>query len=199
MKQTIINKFNEILKPLTSNSDNISSILNQNTNLKLHDIVYLNEFNYDEFQIFCEVSFQEWEKFLDEHNLIPEYIGNTSRFYLNSKHYDMFNYEYNGKINARNLIKLICQNSGIDLDYIKVDDNGDILNLEEIKFSDGTSSGWEEYFLETCDLNSYYQDLENEVERFFEEFKEIKTGYQYLENFKNNQVSIYKDFFGFAS
>lgn len=197
MKNTILNKFNESLKPLTNQAEEIAQILNQNTNLKLHEIVCLDEFDSNDFELFCEVEFQEWTNFLEQHNLQADYIGRTSSFYLNSKYYDMFNYEYNGKINARNLTKLICQNSGISLDYIKVDDNGIISDLDNIEFCDGTSSTWAEYFLEEYDLDAHIRDLVDEVEKFFEEFNEIKAGYEYLDNFKENQVKLYRASLGF--
>ena len=192
MKNTILNRFNKALEPLTNNAEEISQILNQNTNLKLHEIVCLDEFDSNDFEFFCEVEFQEWTNFLEQHNLQTDYIGRTSSFYLNSKYYDMFNYEYNGKINARNLTKLICQNSGMNLDYIKVDDNGIISDLDNIEFCDGTSATWEEYFLEEHDIDSHVRDLVDEVEKFFEEFNEIKAGYEYLDNFKENQVKLYR-------
>lgn len=192
MKNTILNKFNESLKPLTSKAKEISTVLNNNTNLKLYDIAYLDEFDPNEFEVFCNIEFNNWSEFLEEHNLIAQYIGDTSSFYLNSKYYDMFDYEYNGKINARNLTKLICQNSGISLDYIKVDENGIISDLDNIEFCDGTSATWEEYFLEEHDLDAHIRDLVDEIEKFFEEFNEIKAGYKYLDNFKENQVELYK-------
>lgn len=197
MKKTILDRFNKSLNKVISQSKEISSILNNNTNLKLHKIVCLDEYTPGDFELFCSEKYEEWKEFLEEHHLEATHIGSTSSFYLNAKYYDMFDYEYNGLINSRNLTKLLCQNSGIDVYYIKVDDNGIIVDLKDIKFSDGTSESWSEYFLEKNTLDDFVADLDDEVKRFLEELEEIKAGYKYIEEFKENQVQTYKEFFGF--
>lgn len=194
MKKNILEQFNKSLERLTTQSKELSELLNNSTNLKLYDIVCLDNFEDRKFENFCVTEYENFESFMDEHNLIKQHIGTTSTFYFNSKYYDMYDFEYHGKINPRNLTKLICENSGIDTDYIKVNDKGIIEDLKSVDFADGSSSTWEEYFLDNFTLDDFVRDLDSEVEKFFEEIEEIKLGYDYVNDFKNNQVRLYNEF-----
>ena len=72
-------------------------------------------------------------------------------------------------MDIKKVIYLICEFSGLDTDYIKINNNGIIEELESISFADGSEDSWEEYFLEKYDIEAIYRDLEDEVSKFFEE------------------------------
>lgn len=194
MKKGIIEQLNNVLNKVVLEQEDICETLNNSTNLKLHEIAMLDILDYDVFNNFCLDEYNNWESFLDEHYLEAIYIGRTSTFYLNPKHYNMYTFDYHGQINIKKVILLICEFSGLDTDYIKISDKGLIEDLEDINFTDGSVYTWENYFLEEMSIKVIYSDLKNEVSKFFDELKEVKAGYEYLETFKENQVNIYADY-----
>ena len=193
MKTSILNKFNGALETIRKNSDIYSEILNNSTNLKLYELSRLEDLEESSFNMFCLDNYNVFTEYLDELNLTEVHIGTTSSFYLNSIYFDMYEYHYQGQMNVKKIVYLICEHSGIDTDYIKIEDDGLISDLEDIKLADGSSLSWKEYFLEEHDLQDYVIDLISSVESFTEEINSIRKGYEYIDNFKNNQIELFKE------
>ena len=194
MKNNILENLNKILKEVRVQKENICNTLNNSTNVKLHEVAHLDNLDMDTFNSFCLDEYHNWSEFLKENYLEETHIGNTSTFYLTSPYYDMYKFDYHGQMNIKKVIYLICEFSGLDTDYLKINNDGIIEELESISFADGSEATWEEYFLEKYTIDDIYSDLENEVSNFFEELNNIKQGYEYLENFKKNQISYYNDY-----
>lgn len=192
--QNILEKFNEILSDVTSRKNELEELLNASANLNLEAISSLPNYDENNFFYFCEEEDEIWSEFLHEHGLEVVYIGRTNTFHLNSKHFDMYRNDYHGNITISNLVNLICEYSGMDSDYIKINKDGKIVDLEDVELSDGNIVGWTEYFLKNLTIEDYYNDLELMVSSFLEEIKEIKAGYDYLENSIKTQVERYNDF-----
>lgn len=194
MKKEIIEQLNNILNKVVVEKKDICETLNNSTNLKLYEVAMLDNLDYDIFNDFCLYEYNNWESFLDEHYLEAIYIGRTSTFYLNPKHYNMYEFDYHGQINIKKVILLICEFSGLDTDYMKISNDGLIEDLEDVKYDSGSVYTWKDYFLKDTSIEYIYSDLENEVSKFFNELKEVKAGYEYLETFKENQIKIYTDY-----
>lgn len=194
MKKEIIEQLNNILNKVVVEKKDICETLNNSTNLKLYEVAMLDNLDYDIFNDFCLYEYNNWESFLDEHYLEAIYIGRTSTFYLNPRHYNMYEFDYHGQINIKKVILLICEFSGLDTDYIKISNDGLIEDLEDVKYDSGSVYTWKDYFLKDTSIEYIYSDLENEVSKFFNELKEVKAGYEYLETFKENQIKIYTDY-----
>ena len=196
MKENILRNLNKILEEVRLQKNNICDTLNNSTNVKLHDVARLDNLDMDTFNNFCYDEYENWSNFLKENYLEETHIGRTSTFYLTSPYYDMYKFDYHGQMNIKKVIYLICEYSGLDTDCLKINNEGVIEELENISFVDGSEKTWEEYFLENYTLEDIYRDLESEVSKFFEELDNIKKGYEYLEDFKENQVDIYNDYLG---
>ncbi|MBQ8997231.1 MAG: hypothetical protein IJ086_00900 [Clostridium sp.] len=193
MKTKILNVFNEELKTIRNNATLYSEILNDSKNLKLYDVSCLEELENGDFDLFCEDSYNLFKERLDELHLEETHIGRTSTFYLNPKYFDMYKYDYHGKINPKKIVYLICEYSGLDTDYIEISETGMITDLLDIKFADGSYSTWKDYFLEEHELQSYVDDLKTYSDEFLSEINNIREGYEYIDNFKDNQVEIFKE------
>ena len=193
MKTKILNAFNKELETVRKNSVVYSEMLNDSKNLKLYELSSFEGLEEGDFDLFCLDSYNSFEDYLKELYLEEVHIGRTSTFYLNSTCFDMYKYDYHGKMTPKKIIYLICEYSGIDTDYIEISETGNITDLLDIKFADGSYSSWEKYFLEEHDLDAYISDLITYVNEFLSEIDNIRKGYEYIDNFKNNQIELFKE------
>lgn len=185
----LIEKANEVLNWLVEELENPCY---DYMDLKLHDVSWYmykdmeNDFplcykeeeenNVDYFSWFCEEeydSFIEWckENHID-FNKMCNHIGRTSRFYLHNW------YDSNIDYIIDNIMCNVAPyyNNG----YYRIE-NGIIIDTD-----------YEDYSEETEDELLYL--IENFKKDFEKEAEDIKTVYQYINDFKTNQVEIFKDF-----
>lgn len=193
MKTKILNAFNQKLETIRENSVIYSEILNDSRNLKLYELASFEGLEENDFEGFCMDSYNSFEEYLKELGVEKKYIGRTSTFYLNGHYFDMYKYDYHGQINPKKITYLICEYSGLDTDYITIDDTGLITDLVPVKMSDGSYISWEEYFLKDTDLNSHINDLTYYADTFLSDIDAIRTAYEYIDNFKDNQIEIFKE------
>lgn len=181
-----IEKANAVLKRIV---EDLKSDCFKSMNLKLHDISYYcyknmeNDFplcsenndNFDFFDAFCAFQYDDFMEWCKEHYIdfdkMRYYIGRTSSFYLH-KWYD-------------NNIDYMLYDILNDIDYTLADyftlDNGVIVDTDIADYPN-----------ETIEVLEYViNDFENDYNKLVED---IKLVYNYIADFKDNQVEIFKEF-----
>ena len=160
--------------------------------LKLHDVSYyicekldkIEGLDYREynnlychiFELFCEENYNMFEEDEKNYNIKRVYLGHTSSFYIESNYHDIINYYYPS--NYREEYDLKEKKSML---------------LDEFLF---IQLG----IYEDC-IEDYYSTKEdfiymlNEYEDFLDTIEEIYGGYEYIRDFKENQVDIFKDWY----
>lgn len=190
---------NRCLKKLKDNENK----WNESLNLKLYDCAYMKEFETDfgkivlnddiasnAFYAFCESSYDMMLEDLRESNDInfvdiADYIGTTSSFYISDAH----NNEKDKYIIAL-----------AELSYTFKNFN-ESQNLDEILLESKTKQGYYEIqtestpeeYLEQC-LNDFLDIAQNVEKEFEEAFHEIELVYDYITDFKKNQVEYFTDY-----
>ena len=160
--------------------------------LKLHDVSYYICEKLDEiegltnkeytnlychiFELFCEENYTMFEEDEKNYNIRRIYLGHTSSFYIESNYHDIINYYYPS--NYREEYDLKEKKSML---------------LDEFLF---IQLG----IYEDC-IEEYYSTKEDfiymldEYEDFLDTIEEIYEGYEYIRDFKENQVDIFKDWY----
>ncbi len=203
--------FKSLIKQANKEVEKVVSYLQENqnafksTNLKLHDIAYnptlqnkynLSDSEYQEFfNEFCDIEYT-WYK--DERNYLRltnkhNYIGSTSNFYLYDT--DIIQLEINENIDLQNTIinmVLTLISGSSDIDYI-VNENG-LINIDLVaKYCIGLDNSYK---------NECIEDMKNDLEWISEKFLEyvkdevedIIKDYEYIQDFKNNQIEIFDNY-----
>ena len=160
--------------------------------LKIHDVSYyigekLNKIeglDYREynnlychmFELFCEDNYNIFEADEENYNIKRVYLGHTSKFYIESDYSEIINYYYAS-------------------DY-----------REEYDLKEKKSMLLDEFLFiqlgiyEDC-IEEYYSTKEDfiymldEYEDFLDTIEEIYEGYEYIRDFKEKQVDIFKDWY----
>lgn len=199
MIKNLLNLFNESVNEVIKDEELVKGInrLGEYTNLKLYDICSEFEFNndcdYDNFNLFCQFSFEDFESYLNENNLKMDYIGRTSSFRLIDKKSNL-SYYY-----------------GQDWEDVELEEKAIMLLQEFLSYSnifitvEEIISG--EHLIDEEDIEEfdYYYDMEtNEDKDFIKDFKDfvkyevefLEGAYKYIEDFKENQCAYYKEFLG---
>lgn len=182
----------EIQRTITLLKDNEEK-WNEYMDLKLHDCAFIDSLAIEKngvnitvnnvyetfFDIFCEESYQQFledcriERGID-FNELRDYVGRTSKFYLGNLHdndYISILQEYSYDFNA----------SSFEVKY----DN--VTGKYIIKFTDDDNIE-ESVVAEMLQVSkSIYNDINNAL-------VDIIAVYQFIADFKNNQVKLYKDF-----
>lgn len=194
MKTKILNKLNKELEIIRQNGFIYSNLLNKSTDLKLHELAITEGVDAEDFEDFCAYHYELFAEYLKSLHLKQVYIGRSSSFYLNTDYIDLFKYSYQGKMTIKDIVYFICESSGIDTDYIEISETGLITDLLEVKFADGSYTSWEKYFLEDTELDIVISDLKSYVDDFVEDLNNIRSVYEYIENFKSNQIELFNEY-----
>lgn len=164
---------------------------NDTLDLKLHDaccasidfelnnamVTFSSEEQSDWFSFFCEIEFDNFKDWLAEEGInsnIMEYVGRTSQFYLGSLH-------------SSNLLDTLAAASYEYMDnnlLITENQDGVFINKECLEYFDDI-----EDFVNA--LLSFTEAVYKEVE---ESLKDIIKVYDYITDFKKNQVEYFRDF-----
>ena len=161
--------------------------------LKLHDVSYyigeklgevdgLSNEKYIElysniFDLFCEENYNMFEEDEKNYNIKRVYLGHTSKFYIESNYHKIID-SYYYPSNYREEYDLEEKKSML---------------LDEFLFN---KLG----IYEDC-IEDYYSTKEdfiymlNEYEDFLDTIEEIYGGYEYIKDFKENQIDIFKDWY----
>lgn len=179
-KELLINELNVLAMELKSCRG--IDLIGEDENLKLYEIANIleNEEDNNEFNIFCELSCDEFKEKLYNNSCKLDCVGRTSTFYINHEDMDIFYFEYKQLFNQnkiKNLLNVFVYNF---IDY----------NIE-VEFNEKN---------EVIDLAWYDEDdytltsIDKEVMEFKENLLNIIDTYQYIQEFKENQVQIWNEF-----
>lgn len=172
--------------------DNKVDCIGQLENLKLCEVSYyigeklseiegLTDEKYNElychiFDLFCE---ENYDMFIEEeknYNIKRVYLGHTSSFYFESDYNEVIDYYYPS--DYRNEYNLEEKKSMLLDEFLYIKLNTD-----------------EEYLEEEYSTEEDFIYMLNEYEEFLETIDEIYNGYEYIKDFKENQMNIFKDWY----
>ena len=186
-----IDNIKEVL--ISELKDDRVECIGQLEDLKLHDVSYyigeklgevegLSIEKCDElychiFNSFCEDNYNMFEEDEKNYNIKRVYLGHTSKFYIESNYHEIID-SYYYPSNYREEYDLEEKKSML---------------LDEFLFN-------QLGIYEDC-IEDYYSTKEdfiymlNEYEDFLDTIEEIYGGYEYIRDFKENQVDIFTDWY----
>ena len=181
-----IESLNNVIESINLNS---LSNIGETTNLKLYDIAfdYCDIEDFEElFYYFCEVEYNMFIEYLNTLDLKMTHIGNTSSFYIESTRKDFYSDyyqdEYEGKDNKEKLQLLLDNEANLYSLY-----------CDEIIFKDGKVYSIDTDCIDKEDIKFYTRELLDTIEII----RDINKAYEYIENFKNKQIELFKEFLEF--
>lgn len=165
------------------------------TDLKLHKIASFSMNDLTCFDDFCQEQYEIFEEFMQEEapKVYRKYLGSTSSFYFTTKVFESLGLSPDECL-MESIIEessdrfapdeLIDDNAFLDIytqDYGKPSNNEDMVDLLATQV---------ELLEELSDNIEYF------IDSLKEDFEQVKKAYDYLNNFKENQLEIYDDYFG---
>ena len=189
----------------------------EQTNLKIYDVAYHAEEmiekyypNFtgsadDLFHNFCETEYWNFEEYLNEENLVMNHIGRTSSFYFGIKDdkrvdelFEIIEESSKERVKWNDIVQ-----SGHDYLYV-LDNINDNTKAKDIVKS---------YIKEHSDMNDFdlmivLQEIETGTEEFVdmltdekydldsfqEDISKIRKAYEWLDDYKVNQLEYFKDY-----
>ena len=189
-----IDNIKEVL--ISELKDDRVECVGQLEDLKLHDVSYyiseklgevdgLSNEKYTElyshiFDLFCEENYNMFEEDEKNYNIKRVYLGHTSKFYIESNYHEIIDsYYYPSDYREE-----------YDLKEKK------LMLLDEFLF---IQLG----IYEDCMENNFstkedFIYMLNEYEDFLDTIEEIYGGYEYIRDFKENQIDIFKDWYDYV-
>ena len=201
-KNTLLNLLNKNIMDLKNRIGDKIEYLGSTENLKLHEIAmycYDNNVEIELFNIFCQFEFDNFMEILKENDIELNYIGRTSTFrvignyFLTNDNYSIYEIENfdNTSIIKEKIIYLIENYFYKSYSYcfdFKFDKEGNIIDFDYNELKN--------YILEYSDskevLKNIYKELWNN--NVIEELNNIVSTYKYIQEFKENQIEIFKNF-----
>lgn len=189
-----IEKLNRQFKKLQKHTQDLNA-----TNLKLYDVAYYvgnDEKLLNHFRNFCEFEYEYFEEYLKENMLETEYIGRTSSFYfyggyseLNFYDFDIYDMKDDKNIfdtlgyGLESETELLLNSSNLKEFYYDLENelNYDLSDSDEL---DDLES----------ELENTIEELQEHLIAYYKEIKAVKRAYKWLEDYKANQVEIFKSF-----
>lgn len=185
--------FENVKKILISELDDRVEYIGALEDLKLHDVSYyigekldkiddltIEDFQYiydNVFELFCEDNYNDFINHEEENNTERKYLGHTSSFYIDTNCYDgIINYYYPSDFRSEYDIE---NKKSMLLDEFLYS----VLNTDEVYI--------EEEFMNEQDFNY----MINEYEDFLDTIEEIYNTYEYIKDFKENQVQYFEDWY----
>lgn len=196
MKKELLNKLNKGLEKIFNEvNKNYIDCIGEKINLKLYDCIYIDNFNSELFEMFCEDSYYDYCKFKKDLYVEEKYIGYTSSFYIVPKGNRVDYYymdEYNNADYKEKIVMLFD-----DFLINEIDSNyclDDLLKVEKNKVAD-----LGEYFFDFLyNFNYSIDELVDGFIKFINEYiEDVKKVYDYIDNFKKNQVEYFEDYINF--
>lgn len=198
-RKEFMNKIEELKQGI---KDNLKKVTNQGrTNAKLYDASYIGtdkafEGEYSPFYEFCRNEWDFFTEFLNENGLETKQYARTSSFYIVSNDYsdvrDFIDYNNLSEVSESVLEKAVIdfmdnhlyyeQRNDKDLSFNDVDYMiGYFMNQYELTLEESF-----EYIQESV-LDSIDDEL-SELEEYVKTLESVNDGYDYLNQFKENQV-----------
>ena len=182
-------KFRILKEGIKLLSNELIKNVGMTTNLKLHDIAFnANTDDYNNhFEIFCMNNYDLFEEIEGENNTKREYVGNTSAFYIVSDGYSgMGDYyymsDYNNVSDFRKKIMLINEFLYSNCNYITL--------YDEMSEFDDNIRGLYDNCTDTEIIEYITQEIKNTL---IDDLKDINKTYDYIENFKANQLEYWNE------
>ncbi len=185
-----INSYNDIFVPLHD--------------LKLHEIFYeFDDETYDQyFNAFCEISYADFREFLKDlyisENLM-KYVGHTSKFNIKTEYGEIYNSCQDDYIDITEIIDTLYENNcAYDeysvYDFLNSDTDEIPVTALEYDYNVLINKGENVYTFEN-DLDMFLDFI---IEDLFKVTAEIIKPcievYNYIYDFKTNQVEYFKEF-----
>lgn len=185
--------FESVKEVLISELDDRVEYIGALENLKLHEVSYyiekkLNEIDdltqseyYDIyshiFELFCEVSYNLFKDIEEGNNTKRKYLGTTSSFYIDTNYYDgVINYYYASDFRSE-----------YDTEKKKS------MLIDEFLYSVLNTD--EEYIEEEYMNEQDFNYMISEYEDFLDSIELIYATYEYIRDFKENQMDIFEDWY----
>ena len=185
-----IDNIKEVL--ISELKDDRVECIGQLEDLKLYDVSYYIGEKLDEieglsiekcdelychiFDLFCEENYNMLEDDERNYNIRRIYLGHTSSFYIESNYHDIINYYYPS--NYREEYDLKEKKSML---------------LDEFLFIQLDT--YEDCIEEDYSTKEDFIYMLDEYEDFLDTIEEIYEGYEYIRDFKENQIDIFKDWY----
>ena len=196
-------KKQELLNNIKTNMEDIINTLRKYNietlfdlcDLKLHDVVTMDNFDDNLFDFMCQVEYDNFKEYLEEKNCKVEHLGRTSSFWVVSE-YSMINYfDLSDTLSYGLNYKLeILVNAFLD-EYIS--NSLQITIDKDFNFTyndDITDENWYDMddLKQLADLlTGYEKDLEEFIEYNITKPLEV---IEYINDFKANQELIYNEY-----
>lgn len=165
------------------------------TDLKLHNVAdyYMDNFDVDEdeweiFNTFCEIRFEDFQEYLKETNMEIEQLGRTSAFWFvdTENIYDFNAYEM---LEDESIFSTL----GYEIPFTDL--------LEQTFINDNVEDIYNMSDVDEDDLDNFMDNLDSELYDLTEIFKDFKVhanriikAHNDLDSFKNNSVEDFKGF-----
>ena len=163
--------------------------------LKLHDVVSMENFDWDIFEFMCQCEYDSFGEYLEENNCITEYLGRTSSFWVMSEYSRMNKYDLNEALSEGLDYKLEILVNAFVNEYI--DNSLEITINKDFTFTYNDcleDTDW--YDTEELEgLTELLSDYEKDLQEFIE-YNIIKPleFIEYINDFKENQELIYNEY-----
>ena len=163
--------------------------------LKLHDVVTMDNFDDNLFDFMCQVEYDNFKEYLEENNCAARYLGRTSSFWVVSEYSRINEFDLDETLsNGLNYKLEILVNAFIN-EYI--DNALEITIDKDFNFTyndDITDENW--YDMDDLEqlanlLTGYEKDLEEFIEYNITNPLEV---IEYINDFKENQELIYNEY-----
>lgn len=194
MNKELIKKANEELKRLMKWFEDNKDAFNY-MDLKLHDVQsynwregpeeyplpYEENEDYDLFYRFADISYDQFIEDLREDGIKfePKHIGTTSKFYLHDNDIIEFTGRYRDEFNWEYMLYNLVNRYGYNDVVPDITANGSIDENDK--------------YLEDCEANLKYiaEEMYKEITEYY--FGDVIKIYDYIKDFKENQVQYYKE------
>lgn len=163
--------------------------------LKLHDVVSMENFDWDIFEFVCQCEYDNFREYLEENNCITEYLGRTSSFWIISEYSRISKYDLNKTLSCGLDYKLEILVNAFVNEYI--DNSLEITINKDFTFTyndcleDADWYDTEEIEGLTELLADYKKDLQEFIE--YNVIKPLEV-IEYINDFKVNQELIYNEY-----
>lgn len=198
MKKTLLKKLNKGLEKIFTivNKDYINCI-GRCTDLKLHDIACSDLCNDNMFNDFCYYAFNDYEDFENTLSVKREYIHLSSKFYILSDDniLSFFDIQYlENKSYKEKILYLLDIFINTQIDYsLGIDDLIVIDNNKIVDIGNFAIDFIKDYYNKNIDdiINEFINDFNKFINDYFEDVWKL---YDYIDDFKENQLEFYKDY-----
>ena len=196
-------KKQELLNNIKTNMEDIINTLRKYNietlfdlcDLKLHDVVTMDNFDDNLFDFMCQVEYDNFKEYLEENNCAARYLGRTSSFWVVSEYSRINEFDLDETLsNGLNYKLEILVNAFIN-EYI--DNALEITIDKDFNFTyndDITDENWYDMddLKQLADLlTGYEKDLEEFIEYNITKPLEV---IEYINDFKANQELIYNEY-----